>query len=688
MKRLTTVQATVLTMVLATTVSANGQEPPVVVEIDTGGIEWVRKDDPVRIVLDRLPDAGEGHLAVLVGDSDVTDIFRVEGTSLVYRPELSRLPAGETEVAVFLVSSGGDWTEIGRQPLKVLHKGGFESAEVATRVDAESLGTLDDGPGETGTETGFRNATGQLDIRGSVARSGWRMQTGLNVVGVTDQQQALRFGTEGEDAPKVDLSRWSLRLDRGKGFVELGHLSYGSSRYLVNGMSSRGIAAGAPLGKWGEVSVAAVNGTSIVGWNNFIGLQESKHQIYAGTIGIETVPSRPGLFRLEATLLDGTILPLANFNQGVVNDREESQGWSFGFSSAFASQRVRLTGGYAENEFTNPADPTLSQGNELVAVVPETREAYFVEAGFDILQNRMRGERLPFTLTLDTRHERVEPLYRSVAAFVQADTELTGADVRATLGPMSFQLGYSDSHDNLDSIPSILTTNTARRNASLTLPLGQLGQESTRWLPTFTYAFDRTHQFGDGVPIDGGFNPSHVPNQVSLSHNAGLQWQGNTWSFGYRLSFSDQDNRQPGRENADFEVFTNALNLFLTPSPQFDIGLDLSTEDGDNIELDQTTEILRYGIAIGWRITDWTVLTARASQTNSELPGVRSNDDSLIDAQWSINLDRRRGERHGLGAQLYIRYFYSKSENRDAIFEIDDTFSSWSLSSGINLSVY
>ena len=58
-------------------------------------------------------------------------------------------------------------------------------------------------------------------------------------------------------------------------------------------------------------------------------------------------------------------------------------------------------------------------------------------------------------------------------------------------------------------------------------------------------------QHGDGVPENGGFSVSHVPDQLNRNANLTLAWQRTVWSLGYRHNVVRQDNRQPGRELAD-----------------------------------------------------------------------------------------------------------------------------------------
>ncbi len=70
-----------------------------------------------------------------------------------------------------------------------------------------------------------------------------------------------------------------------------------------------------PMGKRADFTVAAVNGSSIVGWSNFIGLSRRKHQMLGGALGFEFLPARPQGPRIEAGALSGTLLPINNFSQ-------------------------------------------------------------------------------------------------------------------------------------------------------------------------------------------------------------------------------------------------------------------------------------------------------------------------------------------------------------------------------------
>jgi hypothetical protein len=658
------------------------------------GEDWVERDTAITVSLSRVPQPGEGRVAVTIGRSDVSDLFSLQGTDLVYRPELLPLTVGESEVAVFLVAPGDDWKELGRFPLRVLTPGGFQRAEIEPSLDLASQALLADGPGDLGNETGFRDATGQLNLKGTWVHPGYELRVAAQVLGVTEAAQAIRFRDLGEDAPRADLASYQLRLQRGQTRVEVGHLSFGDSRHLIRSFSSRGLALGSTLGRRGEIAVGAFAGTSMVGWDNPLGIADADHRILSGRVAFDLLPTSPGALRLEGTVLGGSVLPRSGFSAGNINDRERSDGWSLRLRSAVFSRRLRVEGGYAESSFRNPEDPLLDQGKgDLVEVESETRSARFLDLAWDVVRDRpLAGGELPFTLTAGYRQERVEPLYRTVATFVRSDLDQDVYDLTATLGPISAQVTRSDARDNLDDIPSILTTRTRRQGAHLMIPLGELPRTiegAGRWLPILTYGLDRTHQYGLEVPENSLFEPGHVPDQVSLSHTAGLEWMGATWRFGYRYSLSDQDNRQPGRENADFETRVHGVSLGLAPHARVDLSFDVDLERSDNLELEEVTETLRYGVGAQLRLADWTSLAGSASWSETETGSLEQvNESSVLDLQWTVHLRRLFGERRGAGAQLFLRYSYQQTELRDPVFELEESFRNWGINSGINLSLF
>ena len=190
-------------------------------------------------------------------------------------------------------------------------------------------------------------------------------------------------------------------------------------------------------------------------------------------------------------------------------------------------------------------------------------------------------------LSLNLRHERAAPLYRSLAAYVTADQAASRIGLSAGLAGASAQLQLATRVDNLDRIPTLLRTKTDEWNLALNLPLrawwGAADQPGL-W-PSVAWSTRQTHQRAVNAPVteDSGIAASHRPDQIDRAQQLNLSWALPNGSFTYGLARSKVDNRQPGRALADFErlahqaaidwAFSDTLRLAtsLTRSRQFSV---------------------------------------------------------------------------------------------------------------------
>ncbi len=456
------------------------------------------------------------------------------------------------------------------------------------------------------------------------------------------------------------------------------------------GFASRGAIMGAPIGAGGAARFAALSGTSIVGWNNITGLARSDHRILTAGLGWQFLPSRPGALSIDLDYLDGSLLPQSAFNAGSINDAETSESWGVRASGATESGRLRFDAGFARSRFHNPFDPTLAFDLDVVPVSEEERDARYVDIYWDVVQNRFVG-RHPTNLSFALRHERVDPQYRTVAAFVQSDIDQNVVEMTGLWGPLQVQLAHARAVDNLEDLPSVLTTKTRRSNAGAGLALSGLFAEAngfTRWLPVLAYNFDRTHQFGTGVPINSGFNESHVPDQVSARHGASLNWQGNAWTFGYRAEFSEQDNRQPGRERADFEHRIHGVNLSLSLYEGLDVNFDVSHERSYSVEALRIDRNRNYAFGLAWNITKALHFAGTVALTESfDEPRTSENESTNLDLNLSYRLRWQTSEGRGIGGQLFVRYTDFDFASYDRLFGLDNSNRTRIVIGGINLSM-
>ncbi|HLG54341.1 MAG TPA: hypothetical protein VI485_03355 [Vicinamibacterales bacterium] len=657
--------------------------------------QWVRPSDAIRIELGRPLDPSEGRLAIVLGTTDWTGVARSTSSSIEITPGPIRLPRGRHDVVLYVVSPRNVWREVAKFALSVLTESGFEQADAKPSVEIGVAGQPARGqqpevpPGPRDT---FHDTTVRAGLQTTHVRNGWTTTSQVNVVGVSYRNEALRFAQEGEAAPLVDLADYRVGLENSHVTLGLGHAAWGSHRQLASGFASRGATSLVKLGRVVDLSLAALNGSSIVGIDNPFGLADSSHRVVGATVGVEAVPARPGALRLSASILDGSVLALAGFNQAAVQDAERSRGVGLQIVATDPAGRLQLDSGFARSRFTNPTDPTLDLGFETVDVRETTRNARYFDASYAFVRGGSLGKATQANLTAAFHHSRVEPLYRSVALPITSDLDQNGADVSASIGPATSQVSYQRSRDNLDDIQSILTTRTRAFSWTSSVPLSGFAGANPRAaaFPTLSYVLNRTDQAGDGLPENGLFDSlSQVPDQVSLTHAIGVAWQAATWRAGYSLNRSLQDNRQVGRELADLVNLVHGVQVGVTPSDRFDANLDVAFEGADNREFLLTDLTRRISVSATARPATRTSLGGTvtfAFMRNDPSSSERRTTDFNVQLSQSVAFWPRRPD--ALQGQAFVRFA------RQTIWTLalldatpsDEQF--WTLNTGVTFKVF
>ena len=647
----------------------------------------VARDLPVELTFDRPLRRPAERVAVFIDRTDVTGLFRSGARGMSYERGVVLLPRGQHELVVYLVdSASGTWTEVARQEFQTLGRLGFQPGKVDPSLTAAYARRVTERfePEAAAPQKVVENVDLQFRLSSEHVRERLRISSQVALVGASKQEKALRYRELEDDAPKLDLSSYVLQASNGPVALSVGHVSAGNQRHLVNRFSSRGATLAVHPSQRVDLSVSAMNGSNVVGWGNALGLDDGGHRIVTGALGIEALHT-PGALRLEVTAMRGSVRPQAGFNQAVIDDAERSHGLGMRVAATLLDRRLRLDAGLARSTFDNPNDPALTQGREVVAVIEETSGARYLEASLDALRAVRLGGSRTASLTLGYRGERVDPLYRSLGAYAQADRFQQQVDVRAEVAGVSLQGNHGRSRNNLDDVASILTTRTERSQASVTLPVARVLGGDSRWLPSLQYRADRTRQHGDALPENGGFSASHVPDQVSLNQTAQADWRLGKVTLGYAWNRSRQDNRQEGRENADLTVTRNTANVRLSPARVVSLSFDLGLESSHNFERDETDETTRWGAQLQWQVFDRSSLSVRVSDTATEdLLVTRRRANNQVDAQWSSVLPFL-GPIQG---QYFLRYTRSVAETFNAPFDQDDTRTAWWLDLGLNFTFF
>lgn len=675
----------------------------------------------------------EGRFAVVIGDTDVTSLCVISGREIVYIPKPLPLPLGETSVVVYLVSNQNEWTEVSRLPLLVEEpKNSLVNTTNGTNGNsapppgvAAASSTVATPPAGTSQSLSpfqlipsvsvnvkaqstalffpqssrpdrinFTDIAVQMSLQGNYQNQIVSIQNQFDLAGSSVENEALRFGQLGSQAPQFDLSAYTMQYQLFRSKLRLGSVSFGSNRHLINSFTSRGISLTIPITKRFDISGAMMNGTSIVGYENFFGLNRKQHRVYSTTLGIEILEKRPGGFRVELSGLNGSLLPLSGFNQGMVSDAEKSKGGSVRVVASDKSERLRFDGGFARSRFTNPADPLLYQGRNVIPVRAVWRNARYLDLNYDLLRGYKLTEKHPLSLSLSYRHERVDPLYKSVVAFSQADHLNNQLDLTGTFGTINFAGSYSRGNDNLNGIRSILQTLSRRSAFNISAAASSfLGQESvSRWNPRLSYSFDRLHQYAAFVPINGDFvSPTQIPDQMSFNQGFSAEWQlTSKVRAGYRFNYSFQDNRQEGRERSDLLNQNNSVTIGLNLIKDLDLNLDIGAERASSFQQNTINNTFRVGTSITWRMTPSMAWALNASTTGAgDQANTNHRRDADLDVQYTwrfLNTEKNRWRK--MQGQFFIRYANRYGATRDLLFGFNTLNKLQTFNAGINLNFF
>jgi hypothetical protein len=657
----------------------------------------VQDDATIELSLNRPLAPGEGDLALIVGGVDVTAVSERTPSRIVYQPTALALPTGETELILFNRVSGR-WNEIKRLSVRVLQAAAPTQVSTDKSATVGNKGQIAEGRSPSvpaPDRRTFQDFVLNAGLRSSRQEKSWALTTQSNYVGVTRRQEALRFGVRGDKAPMLDLSDYAIGVHSSDVALNLGQVSFGNSRHLANNFTTRGSMISVTSGAT-TLSVGALNGSSQVGWDDITGLERPTDRVFGAAIGHELFSAHPGALRLDVNVLDGSKLPRPSFTQSAVVDAEQSKGGSMQLSAALPNQRLRLTGGYTRSHFENPArDSDLLAGTVTRRPAPVTRGARFIEASAVVFQNTNVPGIGPANLTIGIRDERVDPLFRSIAAQTNADRQQDGADVTLSLGAVTAQISQTHSRDNIGHVQSILTTLGDISTATFAVPLAQLANVHAHaaLLPVFTVALNRTHQLADGVPVNGAFRPTDLPDQVSSVGDVAAQWQVAQVRLSIRANEANQDNRQDTRQNADFDSGVRAISI---GAPVGTIG-DLSIDAGDEFqtarEHDETTRVRRFTLNGSLHPRGATNLTAAISLVRNRPPtGVTAlNTEQRVELSQGFNLwPEAAGAQRG---QLFVRYARTGSLLPDvSILGTTNPAlvhkAQWTIASGLNLRLF
>jgi hypothetical protein len=710
------------------------------------GSEPVNHDRPIDLYLSRPLRDPESRVAVLIGTTDVSSLFEQSDLRLRYNPKLWPLPLGQSEVTVYVVTKDDAWQEIAtfslfvvKQPARTRDSPAPDVAlsfnkpsyfgELSASSDARLalalfpeqeqakpdkqsknwkmnlLPSLNVGLKTQPAESTFPSAntpadratfadlTMQASMKSDTKYGIFSSQSSFDFAGSSFQQEALRFGTLGNVAPKVDLASYLIQLQTGRVKYQVGHFNYGSQRHLINSFSSRGINITVPFLRYFDFSAAVMNGTQLVGYDNFLGLNKRRHQMLGGTLGVELFPKRAGTLRVEVGVLSAYFQPISGVNRGVITDLQRSRGVSVRLIGSDKNARLRFEAGFTRSLFASPNDTTLEQGVKVVPLPTLLRNAHYFEINFDVLRNAVLTKTKRVNLAISFREENVAPLFRSLGASTQADKIQYDFAATGSVGDISGQFSRSDFHDNLRGVPSILRTINGLTNFSLAAPAKAIlnRTKDSPWLPRLGLSFSRVHASGDAIPVNGGFeiDPGSIPDLIGTNKTFSADWQIKKFNVGYNLNHSFQNNEQKGRELADQYVLVNTGRVGIAVNTRLNLNVDLSADNSRNRETGRIDRTYRLGPSVTWQLTKSIGFTGSLSNTIAgDVANTSRNHNTEFD--WSATYRFGAGKEgpKKVAGQFFIRYANRYSHTLDRIFFIDNLSKNQTLTANLSFTFF
>jgi hypothetical protein len=718
----------------------NSTSTPSVITLKSGEI--------LRVKVDRLP--AQTEIAVFLGDLDITSQIQREGQELVYKSTLLPLPIGEQTLTVYRTTTPDRWesiatfsvkiapnqsqiatTESGKSPTTTTPAPSSEPSSTPDSVptnpsDSKSPTTTTPSPaGSTPatippeTPIGF-NTKLNVNIKSQLAESRspdagvsprptfldaaftgelsalypigtGKLQGKVNLVGTTFKPEALRFGELQERASLVDLSAYSIDFTDGDNKVAVGNVCFGNNPLLVSNVCTRGVTANLKLNNFADLSIGHLSTTAIVGFDNILGIGESNNSLTGATLGMQVANNNAGGVRLETTVMNGSRLPVANFNVGEVVDAEASDGIGFRVTAANDNGRWKADAGFARSTFTagGANDPQLTDGTNAIALQPVTKNAWYAETSYDILKDVKLDDKRNLSLSANIKLEQTDPQFGTLGASVNADRLQAQYGINATIAGANIQFQHTNSEDNIANLPNLLKTKNNSDTVSLNIPLQSVLQNNNSLLPTISYSYQQTAQNGSILAAASGDfeDPSKIPNQLNTSQEIGLEWKfSDALSFDYKFSNTFQDNHQQGRENADFNNISHQFSVGWQPSQQLRFNLGYNFTNAQNIERQITRFTQSPTFGVSWEFVPDVTLTVNYNFNNdSDSIGESLTRSNALDLLLTWNFKTNTFGRENPGS-VFLRYSGQSNLNSSSIGNINTDSTINTISTGMSLS--
>jgi hypothetical protein len=630
--------------------------------------------DTVSWTFQQAQKVGDGQFAVIAGIEDVTPNCRwVSPTQLDCVFAAIPLPAGVTEMKFFVISADNQWLEMAKSSFTVA--GGSAATQGAAAsakpnvftpsliVGAKSqvyeehtLGALPP------TRATYLDGTLQASLQTENYGKDWSTKSQINIVGSSNRLEAVNYAAQAADASKVDVANYLIggtsQNAMGLSSASLGNVQAGENPLLANAIANRGALINHKFNDRFDITLAAQNGTPIVGAPNITGLADNEHRMSTITVGAELL-ERAGGIRIEATTFQGAAKPVLTGNIATLQDAEQSKGVGLRIKAQNTEATLRGDIGIARSSYTPKGDSVLN-----IAPGPTTSaNAWYGDVAYDVLKNVDLIPNYPLGLTVQAKRELSNFGYKSVGATGQLpDYENDTVSFNASLGVITSQLQLGQRADNVENSAAFLKNRTRTSNLTLAAPLGQMidSAKPPVWAPTVNVNYGINHTAADTAFIPLGQTIANLPNTTAHTSGFGLNWTIDKVSVGYTFSRTLQDNQQVGSEPMDLLDRAHNVTLNFPLSDAISLTSAFGVRQSKHLDTGVISDGDTAQLGLNWLIGDRYTLTGNTSYSfDRDTAATVSNKTVQVQVQLVKQFDVT-----SFGMQLPGQWSVTYSNNR------------------------
>ncbi|MDZ7653704.1 MAG: hypothetical protein U5L03_14715 [Burkholderiaceae bacterium] len=160
------------------------------------------------------------------------------------------------------------------------------------------------------------------------------------------------------------------------------------------------------------------------------------------------------------------------------------------------------------------------------------------------------------------------------------------------------------------------------------------------------------------------------------------------WTLSYGATYADQDNRQVGRENADFTNSGHQVSVSVRASDTLNLSLGFNRARNYSRERDLATYTNGGNGGIDWQFAQrWSVAASVGRTLGSDSRNFTESANDNAQAQLTYRYEIASFGRK-LPGQVFVRYARQANENRDASFGLAADGTQWAWDAGISLSLF